>query len=105
VASELTAKRLELYRELVPGTKRVAVLVNAELAERTLRDIEHAARAMEVQIQIFNATTGREIDAVFANLGRDRPGVGRFRSRREGQDGGASSATGTDRYRPRSGRN
>ena len=28
---------------------------------------------MGVQIQIFNATTGREIDAVFANLGRDRP--------------------------------
>jgi putative ABC transport system substrate-binding protein len=76
VASELTAKRLELLRELVPGAKRIAVLVNpanAELAETTLKDIEHAARAIEVQIQIFNATTGREIDAVFANLGRDRP--------------------------------
>jgi putative ABC transport system substrate-binding protein len=76
VASELTAKRLELLRELVPGAKRIAVLVNpanAELAETTLKDIEHAARAIEVQIEIFNATTGREIDAVFANLGRDRP--------------------------------
>ena len=76
VASELTAKRLELLRELVRGANRIAVLVNpanAELAETTLKDIEHAAHAMGVQIQIFNATTGREIDAVFANLGRDRP--------------------------------
>ena len=76
MASELTAKRLELLRELVRGAKRIAVLVNpanAELAETTLKDIEHAAHAMGVQIQIFNATTGREIDAVFANLGRDRP--------------------------------
>jgi putative ABC transport system substrate-binding protein len=42
VASELTAKRLELLRELVPGAKRIAVLVNsanAELAETTLKDM------------------------------------------------------------------
>ena len=40
VASELTAKRLELLRELVPGAHRVGVLVNpanAELAETTLK--------------------------------------------------------------------
>jgi putative ABC transport system substrate-binding protein len=60
----------------VRGAKRIAVLVNpanAELAGTTLKDIEHAAHAMGVQTQIFNDTTGREIDAVFANLGRDRP--------------------------------
>ena len=56
VASELTAKRLELLRELVRGAHLVAVLVNpanAELAETTLKDIEHAAHAMGVQIQDF----------------------------------------------------
>ena len=40
---ELTAKRLELLRELVPGSARVAVLVNptnAPDAETTLRDVE-----------------------------------------------------------------
>ena len=76
VASELTAKRLELLRELVRGAKRIAVLVNpanAELAGTTLKDIEHAAHTMGVQTQIFNATTGPEMDAVFAKLGRDRP--------------------------------
>ena len=47
-SSELTAKRLELLRELVPGVARVAVLVNpANVAntETTLRDVEPAARA------------------------------------------------------------
>ena len=75
VASELTAKRLELLRELVPGAHLVGVLVNpanAELAETTLKDVEPAARAMGVQIRIFNATTAREIDAAFVSLARER---------------------------------
>ena len=43
VASELTAKRVELLRELVRGAKRIAVLVNpanAELVGTTLKEIE-----------------------------------------------------------------
>src|SRR5499433_787214 len=46
--AELTAKRVELLRELVPAATRVAVLVNpanAEATEPTLRDVEAAARA------------------------------------------------------------
>jgi putative ABC transport system substrate-binding protein len=45
VISELTAKRLGLLRELVPGAARVAVLVNPANtvnAETTLRDVEPA---------------------------------------------------------------
>jgi putative tryptophan/tyrosine transport system substrate-binding protein len=75
VASELTAKRMELLRELVPGADRVAVLVNpanAELAETTLKDVEPAARALGVQVKLFNASTAREIDAVFASLAHER---------------------------------
>jgi putative tryptophan/tyrosine transport system substrate-binding protein len=73
---ELTAKRLELLRELVPGAARVAVLVNpanATNTETTLRDVEPAARAMGLQIQVLNASTSREIDAAFANIARERP--------------------------------
>jgi putative ABC transport system substrate-binding protein len=73
---ELAAKRLELLRELVPGAIRVAVLVNpanAPTTETTLRDVEPAARALGLQIQIFNASTSREIDAAFATLVRERP--------------------------------
>src|SRR6266404_5844302 len=71
---ELAAKRLELLRELVPGAIRVAVLVNpthATNTESTLRDVEPAARAMGLQIQVLNASTSREIDAAFATLVRE----------------------------------
>jgi putative ABC transport system substrate-binding protein len=73
--TELAAKRLELLRALVPGAKRVAVLVNpTDVAntEPTLRAVEPAARAIGLQIQIFNASTSREIDAAFAGLVHDR---------------------------------
>ena len=84
--SELAAKRLELLRELVPGATRVAVLVNpanATATESTLRDVEAAARAMGLQIQVLNASTSREINAAFATFVRERPdalfvGIGPF---------------------------
>src|SRR5262245_28530551 len=73
---ELTAKRLELLRELVPAATRVAVLVNpanAEATEPTLRDVEAAARAMGLQIRVLNANTSREIDGAFATVVRESP--------------------------------
>ena len=73
---ELAAKRLELLRELVPAATRIAVLVNPANpanAESTVRDVETAARAMGLQIQVLNASNGREIDAAFTSLARDRP--------------------------------
>ena len=76
VSSELVAKRLELLRELVPGAARVAVLVNpanTTNTETTLRDVEPAARAVGLQIQVLNAGTSREIDAAFATIVRERP--------------------------------
>jgi len=75
-AGELVAKRLELLRELVPSATRAAVLVNPDNApntEITLRDVQPAARAMGLQIQIFNANTSREIDSAFASFMRERP--------------------------------
>jgi putative tryptophan/tyrosine transport system substrate-binding protein len=78
VIGELTAKRLGLLRELVPGAARVAVLVNpanTANAETTLRDVEPAARAMGLQIQILKASTSREIEAAFATFVGERPDV------------------------------
>jgi putative ABC transport system substrate-binding protein len=75
LSAELTAKRLELLHELVPGAVRVAVIVNPATAdaETTLRDVEPAARAMGLKVQVLNASTGREIDAAFASFMRERP--------------------------------
>jgi putative ABC transport system substrate-binding protein len=54
---ELTEKRLELLRELVPGAARIAVLVNPANpnANTMSRDAEEAGRAIGLQIQIHNA--------------------------------------------------
>ena len=73
---ELTAKRLELLRMLVPRAARLAVLVNpatATITERTLRDLEPAARAMGLHVRILNASTSQEISATFATFERERP--------------------------------
>jgi putative ABC transport system substrate-binding protein len=74
--SEVTAKRLELLRELVPRLVRIAVLVNpadATLTETQLTGVNAAARAMGLQIQVLNADTSAEIDAAFETMGRERP--------------------------------
>ena len=76
LSAELAAKRLELLHELVPAAARIAVLVNptnAAMPRPPLRDVEAAARAMGLQIQVLNASTSREIDAAFATLVRERP--------------------------------
>jgi putative ABC transport system substrate-binding protein len=76
LATDLTAKRLPLLRELVTGVVRVAVLVNptnSALTQSTLRDVETAADPMGLQIQVFNASTSHEIGAVFATIARERP--------------------------------
>ena len=59
-----------------PQPLRVAVLVNpanATNAEITLRDVEPAARAIGLQIQVLKAGTSHEIEAAFATLVRERP--------------------------------
>jgi putative ABC transport system substrate-binding protein len=76
VSGELVAKRLELLREMVPGAARVAVLINpanATQTESTLRDVQPAARAIGLQIQVLGANTSGEIDAAFASFERERP--------------------------------
>jgi putative ABC transport system substrate-binding protein len=73
---ELSAKRLELLKEIVPGAARVALLVNPAnptTAEATLRDAEAAARSMGLQIKVLKADTSREIDTAFATFLRERP--------------------------------
>jgi putative tryptophan/tyrosine transport system substrate-binding protein len=73
LSGELTAKRLELLRELMPSATRMAVLVNPANAENPEREVETAARSIGLQIQILNASTIREINAAFATFVRERP--------------------------------
>ena len=53
IVAELTGKRLELLKEIVPSASRIAVLVNPEDPNATvqIRNAEAAARALGVQLQ------------------------------------------------------
>ena len=71
---ELTAKRLELLRELVRGAARIAVLINPanRNAESIARETEAAGRALGLEIHVHNAGTIGEIDAAFLAFVRER---------------------------------
>jgi ABC-type uncharacterized transport system substrate-binding protein len=74
--SELVAKRLEVLRDLLPKATRMGVVVNPADAGATaaqLKEIDAAARAMGLQIKVYNADTRAEIDAAFEAMSRDRP--------------------------------
>ena len=74
--NEINAKRLTLLRELIPAAVGAAVLVNptnASIAETTARDVETAAHALGLRLQVHNAGTSREIDATFATFAGERP--------------------------------
>jgi putative tryptophan/tyrosine transport system substrate-binding protein len=71
---ELSAKRLELLRELTAAV-RIAALADPNNTQGTsmVRDLETAAHALSLEIKVFNAHTSREIDAAFAGFARERP--------------------------------
>jgi putative ABC transport system substrate-binding protein len=74
--SEVVTKRLELLRELVPTATRMAVLVdpaNKTTTETVLQEVESAARAMALHIQVLRASSGQEIGTAFGTFERERP--------------------------------
>jgi putative ABC transport system substrate-binding protein len=75
LAQEIGTKQLGLLRELMPRAMRIAVLVNPAnptVVEVPLRELLEAARILGVQIQVLKASTGREIEAAFAELAHER---------------------------------
>jgi putative ABC transport system substrate-binding protein len=76
LVGEVVAKRLGLLHELMPKAVRLAVLLNpanAISAETTLPQVQEAARTAGLQIDVFNASTSREIEGVFAIIAGKRP--------------------------------
>jgi putative tryptophan/tyrosine transport system substrate-binding protein len=71
---ELGAKRLGLLHELIPGAARFAMLVDPTLpsGEANITGGRTAAAAIGRQIEFFNASTNRDIDAAFASLAPKR---------------------------------
>jgi putative ABC transport system substrate-binding protein len=75
LATELSAKRLEILRDALPALSRVAVLWNAADLGMTLRSraSEDAARVLGVRVQTLGVRDPNDFDHAFAEMTRERP--------------------------------
>jgi putative ABC transport system substrate-binding protein len=70
----LGPKRLELLRELVPGTTLVGFLVNPTnpASESDTKDVQAAALALGLRVPVQTASSERDIEAAFASFVQQR---------------------------------
>jgi putative ABC transport system substrate-binding protein len=68
MAPGMSAKRLEMLKEVVPGIARVVVLTNLAdpVATPQLQELEQAARTLGVQLQIRDVRTPEDFPAAFS---------------------------------------
>ncbi len=74
---DLVPKQLSLLHELVPNAAVIALLVDLNVPNATLRvsQVQEAARALGLQLVVLNARTPSDIDMAFASLVRERAGA------------------------------
>jgi putative ABC transport system substrate-binding protein len=74
---ELGTKKLELLGELVSTAATIAVLVNRSnpVGESELADLEGAAHTLGRRIEVLNASSDSDLEAVSATFLRERPGA------------------------------
>jgi putative ABC transport system substrate-binding protein len=72
--ADLEAKRFGLLHELVPTAGTLAFLVNPTNpnAETQIKDMQDAAAALGLQIQVLRASSERELETAFELLGQGR---------------------------------
>jgi ABC-type uncharacterized transport system substrate-binding protein len=75
VAAELSAKRMELLKEIAPGLRRVALLWNADDRGMTVRyqASDVAAKAMGLIVQPLGVREPDDFEQAFAGMKRERP--------------------------------
>jgi len=74
LTNEVIAKRVEFLRELVPGAKSIACLVNPTnlIAQADLREVSAATLALGLRLSVLNASTEGEIETGFTRLSGQR---------------------------------
>jgi putative tryptophan/tyrosine transport system substrate-binding protein len=72
IAVQLGSKRIELLRQLVPAAKVVGALINPTSpgAPTLLHDLNAAADALGLRLQIVNASSARDIAPAFSEFQR-----------------------------------
>jgi putative ABC transport system substrate-binding protein len=76
ISTELSAKMLELLKEVVPGLTRVAVLRNPTnpVSAPQLRWTEVAAGSLGMQLQVVDVRDPKELEGAFSTMSRERAG-------------------------------
>jgi putative ABC transport system substrate-binding protein len=72
---ELSAKQLQLFREIVPGLSRVALVGDTVGNAAQFRATERAARTLGVQIQALEGRTTADLEAALATAQRNAAGA------------------------------
>jgi len=74
LSQELSAKRLALLKEAVPGLTRVAALWYSESrdGERSLQQIEAAAKSLGLQVQVRGVRNPNELESAFSAMKEGR---------------------------------
>src|SRR5262245_21987179 len=74
---ELSAKRLELIKEVVPGANRVAVLCDPTVPDTapTVNRVREAAQALGVQLRIWEIRDPAELEKAFVAVSSERLGA------------------------------
>jgi putative tryptophan/tyrosine transport system substrate-binding protein len=77
LTAELSAKQLELLKEVVPGLTQIAVLQNPRnpVSALNLRWTELAAQALGVQLHVVDVHDPSEFEAAFVSMTRERAGA------------------------------
>jgi putative ABC transport system substrate-binding protein len=70
---ELSGKRLELLSELVPGLKRVVLVVNPRnvMTVPTVRETEKAAAILRLRVEVAEIRNPDQLDSVIGGVGSD----------------------------------
>jgi putative tryptophan/tyrosine transport system substrate-binding protein len=74
LAPELSGKRLELLKEIIPKLSRVAVFGSSTSPgnAQSLREVELAARAFKVQLQYLDVLDPKDIETAFRAASKER---------------------------------
>jgi putative ABC transport system substrate-binding protein len=74
-SAEIAAKRMQLLKDTVPQTAKVAVLLNPDFAyaQYQWQQLELAARSLKVTLRRLVARQESEFERVFAAIGPNRP--------------------------------
>ena len=63
--SVLSSKHLQLLKEIIPGTSRVAILANPDINASQLRELNRVAGSLSVDIRAMDVKSATDLDGAF----------------------------------------